>query len=206
MLCLAYTASLGKRTLAAVDHELKVWRAEGVETGEQADAHLKLLAGAPQSRAIRLRSAGSDRGRADPGRAQGHRTLVRSIRLRRCHGAGGRHPGRAKERPVVLEQHPQDLERQGAAHDPRCAGAGACSWRQPEHPCRPDDPQRQRLFEHTCPPTFAEKAAGLIFPHTIRRLYAYQKRIVPGCTAHRSGAASDRPCAGPGCPRPGRSC
>ena len=44
MLCLAYTASLGKRTLAAVDHELKVWRAEGVETGEQADAHLKLLA------------------------------------------------------------------------------------------------------------------------------------------------------------------
>ncbi len=43
MLCLAYTASLGKRTLAAVDHELKVWRAEGVETGEQADAHLKLL-------------------------------------------------------------------------------------------------------------------------------------------------------------------
>ena len=25
-------------------HELKVWRAEGVETGEQADAHLKLLA------------------------------------------------------------------------------------------------------------------------------------------------------------------
>ena len=44
MLCLAYTASLGKRTLGAVDHELKVWRAEGVETGEQADAHLKLLA------------------------------------------------------------------------------------------------------------------------------------------------------------------
>ena len=29
---------------AAVLHELKVWRAEGVETGEQADAHLKLLA------------------------------------------------------------------------------------------------------------------------------------------------------------------
>ena len=30
--------------MAAVLHELKVWRAEGVETGEQADAHLKLLA------------------------------------------------------------------------------------------------------------------------------------------------------------------
>ena len=36
--------SRGKRTMAAVLHELKVWRAEGVETGEQADAHLKLLA------------------------------------------------------------------------------------------------------------------------------------------------------------------
>ena len=44
MLCVAYVASRGKRTMAAVTHELKVWRAEGVETGEQADAHLKLLA------------------------------------------------------------------------------------------------------------------------------------------------------------------
>ena len=44
MLCVAYVASKGKRTMAAVTHELKVWRAEGVETGEQADAHLKLLA------------------------------------------------------------------------------------------------------------------------------------------------------------------
>ena len=44
MLCVAYVASRGKRTMAAVLHELKVWRAEGVETGEQADAHLKLLA------------------------------------------------------------------------------------------------------------------------------------------------------------------
>ena len=31
-------------TMAAVVHVLKVWRTEGVETGEQADAHLKLLA------------------------------------------------------------------------------------------------------------------------------------------------------------------
>ena len=38
MLCVAYVASRGKRTMAAVTHELKVWRAEGVETGEQADA------------------------------------------------------------------------------------------------------------------------------------------------------------------------
>ena len=44
MLCVAYVASRGKRTMGAVSHELKVWRAEGVETGEQADAHLQLLA------------------------------------------------------------------------------------------------------------------------------------------------------------------
>ena len=30
MLCVAYVASRGKRTMAAVLHELKVWRAEGV--------------------------------------------------------------------------------------------------------------------------------------------------------------------------------
>jgi len=44
MLCVAYMAGRGRRTMASVIHELKVWRAEGVETGEQADAHLKLLA------------------------------------------------------------------------------------------------------------------------------------------------------------------
>ena len=44
MLCVAYMASRNKRTIAAVIHELKVWRNEGVETGEQADSHLKLLA------------------------------------------------------------------------------------------------------------------------------------------------------------------
>ena len=44
MLCTAYVASTGRSTMAAVVHELKVWRTEGVETGEQADAHLKLLA------------------------------------------------------------------------------------------------------------------------------------------------------------------
>lgn len=44
MLCLAYMSGRGKRTIGAVTHELKVWRTEGVETGEQADAHLKLLA------------------------------------------------------------------------------------------------------------------------------------------------------------------
>ena len=44
MLCVAYVASRGKRTMGAVSHELKVWRAEVVESGEQADAHLQLLA------------------------------------------------------------------------------------------------------------------------------------------------------------------
>lgn len=44
MLCLAYLAGRGKRTMGALSHELKVWRAEGVQTGEEADAHLKLLA------------------------------------------------------------------------------------------------------------------------------------------------------------------
>ena len=44
MLCVAYMASRNKRTMAAVIHELNVWRNEGVETGEQADSHLKLLA------------------------------------------------------------------------------------------------------------------------------------------------------------------
>ena len=44
MLCVAYVASRGKRTMGAVSHELKGWRAEGVESGEQADAHLQPLA------------------------------------------------------------------------------------------------------------------------------------------------------------------
>lgn len=44
MLCLSYISGRSKRTMGALVHELKVWRAEGVETGEQADAHLKLLA------------------------------------------------------------------------------------------------------------------------------------------------------------------
>jgi hypothetical protein len=43
MLCITYLAAKGKTTVGAVAHELKVWRTEGVETGEQADAHLQLL-------------------------------------------------------------------------------------------------------------------------------------------------------------------
>ena len=37
MLCLAYLAGKGKRTMGALNHELKVWRAEGVQTGEEAE-------------------------------------------------------------------------------------------------------------------------------------------------------------------------
>ena len=44
MLCVVYMAGRGRRSMASVIHELKVWRNEGVETGEQADSHLKLLA------------------------------------------------------------------------------------------------------------------------------------------------------------------
>ncbi len=63
-------------------HELKVWRAEGVETGEQADAHLKLLA-LRQSREQYVSGLlGITPERADPWRAQGHCPLVRGVRLR----------------------------------------------------------------------------------------------------------------------------
>lgn len=87
MLCTAYVASTGRSTMAAVVHELKVWRTEGVETGEQADAHLKLLA-LRQSREQYVSGLlNIPERRADPWRAQGHCTLVRSLRLRRCHGA-----------------------------------------------------------------------------------------------------------------------
>ncbi len=44
MLCLAYLAGKGRKTSGALSHELKVWKCDGVETGEQADEHLKLLA------------------------------------------------------------------------------------------------------------------------------------------------------------------
>ena len=38
--------------MGAVSHELKVWRAEGVETGEQADTHLQLLAFVPSANSM----------------------------------------------------------------------------------------------------------------------------------------------------------
>ncbi len=44
MLCVSYLASKNKRTIAALRHCLKVWQADGVTTGEEADAYLQLLA------------------------------------------------------------------------------------------------------------------------------------------------------------------
>lgn len=44
LLCITYLAAKDKRTTGALNHELKVWRTEGIETGEQADAHLQVLA------------------------------------------------------------------------------------------------------------------------------------------------------------------
>lgn len=43
LLCCAETARLGRRTVAAVSRELERWRAEGVETGEDAERHLKRI-------------------------------------------------------------------------------------------------------------------------------------------------------------------
>ena len=139
MLCVAYVASRGKRTMAAVNHELKVWRAEGVETGEQADAHLKLLALRAQREQYVSGLLGIAGKRADPRRAESHCPLVRGVRLRRRHGAGSRCAGRAQAGPVVLEQHPQNLERQGPADHPRCAGPCGGRGCQPEHPGGPRD-------------------------------------------------------------------
>jgi len=44
LLCCAEVARQGRRTVGAVSRELGRWREAGVETGEEADAHLKLLA------------------------------------------------------------------------------------------------------------------------------------------------------------------
>jgi hypothetical protein len=43
MLCLTYLGTIGKNTPASLSHTLKDWREEGVENGEGADRHLRLL-------------------------------------------------------------------------------------------------------------------------------------------------------------------
>ena len=172
MLCVAYVASRGKRTMGAVSHELKVWRAEGVESGEQADAHLQLLALRAQREQYVSGLLGIAESELTPRRAQSHRPLVRGLRLRRCHGGGSRRAGRCQAGPVVLEQHPQDLERQGPAYRPRCARAGGRSGRQPEPPGGPRDAQRERLPQKRCPPPLPAETAGRSI--AVRRNYAYQ--------------------------------
>ena len=148
MLCTAYVASTGRSTMAAVVHELKVWRTEGVETGEQADAHLKLLA---------LRQSREQYVSGLLNIPESELTL------------GGRCAGRPQAGPVVLEQHPENLERQGPAHRARCAQPGGHCGCQPKPPGRPRSPQRQRFPQERCPPPSVEKEAG------IRRSHAYQK-------------------------------
>lgn len=44
LLCITYLAGKGRRTVGAVTHEVKAWQAEGVVTGEDADAYLQKLA------------------------------------------------------------------------------------------------------------------------------------------------------------------
>ena len=44
MLCISYCTTINKRTIGAVSHNLQTWRADGVETAEQADRYLELLA------------------------------------------------------------------------------------------------------------------------------------------------------------------
>lgn len=47
--CAAYVAGCGRHSVAALRQELRRWRADGVETGEQAEAYLERLARRQQS-------------------------------------------------------------------------------------------------------------------------------------------------------------
>ena len=127
MLCVAYVASRGKRTMAAVTHELKVWRAEGVETGEQADAHLKLLA-LRQSREEYVSSLLQIT--PEELTLGGRKAIARWYEVYGYDDAmvqEVRRTGRPQAGSVVLEQHPENMERQGSAQHPRCAWAVAAA-------------------------------------------------------------------------------
>ena len=137
MLCTAYVASTGRSTMAAVVHELKVWRTEGVETGEQADAHLKLLA---------LRQSREQYVSGLLNIPESELTLGGRKAIARWYEVYGyddamvqeaARAGRGQARPVVLEQYPQNMERQGPAHRARCAQPGGRCRSQPEHPGGP---------------------------------------------------------------------
>ena len=129
MLCTAYVASTGRSTMAAVVHELKVWRTEGVETGEQADAHLKLLA---------LRQSREQYVSGLLNIPESELTLGGRKAIARWYEVYGyddamvqeaARAGRGQARPVVLEQYPQTWNAKGlrTVHDVRSpvAAAGA---------------------------------------------------------------------------------
>ena len=201
MLCVAYVASRGKRTMGAVSHELKVWRAEGVETGEQADAHLQLLA----LRAQREQYVSGLLGIADTELTLGGRKAI--ARWYEVYGYDDAMVQEAavqagpKRDPLVLEQHPQDLERQGPAHRPRCAGPGGRDGCQPEPPGGPRRTQRKRFSQERCPPPSAPQKDG--HACRIRSFYAYQTGTVSSRPAHGGSAAADRPRQCRGCPAGG---
>ena len=167
MLCVAYVASRGKRTMGAVSHELKVWRAEGVESGEQADAHLQLLA---------LRAQREQYVSGLLGIAESELTLGGRKAIARWYEVYGYDDAMVEEAAVQAGAK-RDLWywnsiRQGPAHRPRCARAGGRSGRQPEPPGGPRDAQRERLPQKRCPPPLPAETAGRSI--AVRRNYAYQ--------------------------------
>ena len=199
MLCVAYVASRGKRTMAAVLHELKVWRAEGVETGEQADAHLKLLA----LRQTREQYAASLLGIPDSELTLGGRKAI--ARWYEVYGYDD-----AMVQEAAVQAGPKrDLwywnsilktwNAKGLRniHDVRTPVAAAGASRN----IRVDreTPQRQRLPQERCPPPHPQEKVRVT--PGIRRHYAYQKRTVSGSPAHRRPPSSDRTGQGGGRPR-----
>ena len=182
MLCVAYVASRGKRTMAAVTHELKVWRAEGVETGEQADAHLKLLA---------LRQSREEYVSSLLQITPEELTLGGRKAIARWYEVYGYDDAMVQEAAVQAGPK-RDLwywnsilktwNAKGlrSIHDVRGPVAAAGASRHP--------------------PPFSYQETG------VRSLYAYQKRIVSAGIAHRSHAAADRPRLSAGCTGRGRSC
>ena len=109
MLCTAYVASTGRRTMAAVVHELKVWRTEGVETGEQAD-------GPGQSACGTTVYDDRDDGPHQPGNGQKLHVLPGGF------VDGGEIRGPAGLTGPVVDKVQQVAEKQGKQHSRRLKG------------------------------------------------------------------------------------
>ena len=205
MLCVAYVASKGKRTMAAVTHELKVWRAEGVETGEQADAHLKLLA----LRAQREQYVSGLLGIPDSELTLGGRKAI--ARWYEVYGYDD-----AMVQEVAVQAGPKrdlwywnsilktwNAKGLRTIHDVRGPVAEIGASRN----IRVDrtGPQRKRFSQEFFPHRVAqppEKEIHAVSAET-RSLYAYQKRTVSGSPAHHCSPAADRPGTGGRRPRGG---